>query len=416
MRLLNKILIILSNVILVYFIVGGIAYRAGQGGLHRFGSVFVAPLSFMWDNILIVKRNIVNNGIQNAFLHRGLMRGKSHPNFEYWINDLQQELFVLHVETGTDNLHLVELKSGKPVKTIKLPQISTNDNRRWFVFLDSKEKVIHAYLDDGTNSIYKLDYCGKVLRKTEFDFSLHHRLAVVDGHIFLNIRRKVKNEDQDFNDEGYVELDANHNILYKFWLSEHLGEYPKWGSSFAKNDFNNDPFHLNDVEVVSNLHGKMDGQNVKLKARDVLLSSRNMNSIIIVRSGKIWSVEHGTFNLQHDVDVINDSIISISNNNSSCSYVGICNTSEIQSNVIHYNLRTGEEIVKFDNVGFSTQTEGQVQLMKSGLVVIENQNLNEFIVINNDKVVFRGGIRSLKHDGFYDFLTWEQFFDGNPFR
>jgi hypothetical protein len=416
MKMLSKILIVLSNAIIIYFIVGGLAFRAGQGGLQRCGSVLMAPLSFMWDNITIVRHNVVNYGIQNAFLPPGLVRHKSHPNFKYWVNNLQKDLFVFHVESGTDNLHLVDVRSGKSLRTITLPYISSKSDRRWMVFVDSKEKAIHAYLSAVPNTLFKLDYSGSILQKTTFDFSLHHRLDVDDGHIFLNIRRKIKNMHQDFNDEGYVELDANYKIVVKFWLGDHLDEFPKLGSSISVNLWKDDPFHLNDVQVVAKGFGQMGNQNLKLNAGDVLLSSRHLNSIIIIRDKKIWSVEQGTFNLQHDVDVINDSIISISNNNSSCVWVGLCDLSEIRSNVIHFNVRTGEEVIKFDNVGFSTQTEGQVQYLGSGLVVIENQNSNEFIVLQDDKVVFRGGIMSKSHSGFYDYLTWEQFSENNPFR
>jgi hypothetical protein len=416
MKLGGKILIILSNAIIIYFLIGGLIFRGAQGGLRGYGSVVVAPLSFMWENIGPVAKNIRDYGIQNALLPVGLLQAKSHLNSKYWQNNLSKDLFVLHVVTGSDNLHLVELRSGNFLRTIRLPDVKTNSSQRWRVFLESEKKVIHAYSDGLPNTLFKLDYSGRVLQKTEFDFSLHHRLNVFEGHVFINIRRAVNNLYQNFNDEGYVELDGDYKIINKFWLGDHINEPSILGSNHSFNMWKDEPFHLNDVEVVPSLFGKKNIGNRKLNSGDVLLSSRHLNAVVVVRDGKIWSVDRGTFNLQHDVDVVNDSIISIVNNNSSCYYVGLCDLSGIQSNVIHYNMRTGKEIIKFHDVGFSSLTEGQIQFLKSGRVVIENQNSNEFIILFKDKVIYRGGIMSKKYEGFLDLLTWEQFFDENPFK
>jgi hypothetical protein len=416
MKLVGKILIKLSNAIIIYFLVGGLIFRAAEGGLEGYGSVVVAPLRFIWENIGPVAKNIGDYGIQNALLPVGLVQAKSHPNSKYWQNSLNKDLFVLHVVTGSDNLQLVELRSGNFLRTIKLPSVRTNSSQRWIVFLDSKKKVIHAFSDGLPNTLFRLDYSGRVLRKTEFDFSLHHRLNVFEGHVFINIRRTVNNLHQNFNDEGYVELDGNYNIVNKFWLGDHIRESSILGSNYSYNVWPKDPFHLNDVEVVPSLFGKKNIGNHKLNAGDVLLSSRHLNAIVVVRDGKIWAVERGSFNLQHDVDVVNDSIISIFNNNSSCYYVGLCDLSGIPSNIVHFNIRTGKEIIKFDDVRFSTASEGQIQYLKSGRVVIENQNNNEFIILAKDKVVYRGGIMSKTYVGFLDLITWEQVFDENPFN
>lgn len=415
MKSVSKIFAILSNVIILYFVVGGLVYRASIGGLKGYGSVVVAPLIFMWDNIGQVGHNIANYGIQNVFLPGGLTSINSNLNSKYWQNNLDKNLFILHVQTGSDNLHLVELKSGNVLNTIILPDVRTNSSDRWMVFLDKNDQVVYAYLGD-KGILYKLDITGKILQTKKFNDGYHHRLNVVEGHIFVNIFRNVKNLKQNFRDEGYLKLDSDLNIIDEFWLGDHIIEFPLLASSGSFNKWGEDPFHLNDVEVVPSLYNSTNKQSSTLIGGDVLLSARHLNSIIVVREGKIWSIERGSFNLQHDVDVVNDSIISISNNNSSCSYVGLCDVSGIKSNIVHYNIRTGKERVKYDNVGFSTQTEGQVQYLESGRVVIENQNNNEFIIVDKDKLVFRGGIMSKIHVGFLDMLTWEQAFDENPFK
>ena len=119
----------------------------------------------------------------------------------------------------------------------------------------------------------------------------------------------------------------------------------------------------------------------------------------------------GSFNLQHDVDVINDSIISISNNNSAGYFV---NLTEVHSNVILYNVVTKNETISLDNIGFATETEGQVQYLPSKRIVIENHHSHELIVTLNDSVIFRNGIDYSIDSNYSEFLSWAPAFDHNP--
>ena len=68
--------------------------------------------------------------------------------------------------------------------------------------------------------------------------------------------------------------------------------------------------HLNDIQPVL-----YDGNY--MKKGDLLLSVRNISLIILYRpsNNKILKIIEGEFLNQHDVDIINDSTISIYNNN-----------------------------------------------------------------------------------------------------
>lgn len=211
-------------------------------------------------------------------------------------------------------------------------------------------------------------------------------------------------------DEGFAEIDLKGNVLNIFWLSEQKSFINKVQAAISFTSWAGDPFHINDVELVYNICNNSDGN--KLMNDDVLLSSRHLNSIILVRNNSIYKIFQGSFNLQHDVDIINDSTISIANNNSAGSYV---NLMPVSSNVIHYNIVSQKETTLLNDVQFATKTEGQVQYLPSGRIVLENQNSHELIVVNNDTVIFRGGINYSLDSNYSEYLSWAPAFDYNPF-
>lgn len=333
-------------------------------------------------------------------------------------NNLTENIFVVHVDVNIEpSIHLINLKSSEKTLLFKLPKEihSSNVNARYMLALDELNQLIYVMEHYG-REIFQLDYSGNLLNTFGFDFTLFRRLAVFNGRVFCNSGKQslVSSNLDSISNEGFAEIDSQGTLIQDFYLGDHLNDVNSIidintmaGKFFDKDD----PFHVNDIELVSGIESRST-ETEGLNNGDFLISYRHLSAIVHVRKDSIINIYKGSWNLQHDVDVINDSIISISNNNSAGSYV---NVSEIHSNVIHYNIRTGEEIVLYDDIGFSTETEGQVQYLPSGRVVIENQNQNEFIVVQNDSVIFRGGIVYEKDTAFYELLTWAPAFDYNPF-
>ena len=151
-----------------------------------------------------------------------------------------------------------------------------------------------------------------------------------------------------------------------------------------------------------------------IKNGDVFLSVRHLSCIVQIRDNSIIRVISGSFNQQHDVDIVNENVLRIYNNNSARSYF---NLSEWYSNVVTYNLETEEERTYFNELAMNSITEGQIQDVNN-FVVIENQNEHELIVLDDDKIVFRGGVRypNVENQNLYEILTWAPVLSYDPFK
>ena len=401
---MKKVLNILSSVVLVYFIIVGAGFFAGKLSVLRDTHILFYPLDIMFQSVSEIKRKGV----------RAFQTDKVVEKVNSSVNKLDEALFVLHSNPQSSSIDLVNLRNGDKTSVIDISNdITLKDvNDRIMIALDTNNQLIYCNLHPG-NTLYKFDYDGIKLDEYHFDFEIHHRSEVFNGRFFCNTRRTISMPGftDEISDEGFAEIGLDGSVLNLFWFSDQKDQLDNFQSLISFTAWPEDPFHLNDVELVWN--SKNISDTSKLMNEDVLISARHLNAIFVVRNNSIHRTITGSFNLQHDVDFINDSIVSISNNNSSGSYVNFIPTN---SNVIHYNIVSNEEIVRYNNVGFSTQTEGQVQYLPSGRVILENQNKNEFIVLLNDTVIYRGGITYSLDSNYSEFLSWDQAFDSNPFK
>ena len=260
-----------------------------------------------------------------------------------------------------------------------------------------------------------MDFEGNVLVLKEYGFVLHHRIKINNGRIFCTVRRnkKITSSSREVKDEGFVEFNLDGEIKQQFWMSEHLDQIAKLtsiSSLVGYTSSQDDPFHVNDVELVC---GSTFTEANRLIDNDVLLSVRNFNTILQIRNDSVFRVFQGKWNLQHDVDILNDSTLSIFNNNSAGTYVGLCD--KFHSSIINYNINTGLYNEFILPINHSTRTEGQVQLLSDGSRVIEVQNHGLIVIYDKDgELIYSSHIRS--RDGEYnEMLNWAPILEFNPF-
>ncbi len=175
-----------------------------------------------------------------------------------------------------------------------------------------------------------------------------------------------------------------------------------------------DPFHLNDVEPVLT-----DGPY--WKQGDVFLSMRCISTVIHYRpsTDEVIRVIEGPFYTQHDVDVINDSTLSIFNNNAHVTWqktrTNLPLGSERKeagdhySNIVFYHLESGEtefiEKPTFESNRIFTTTEGIVDWMADGSVFVEEQNSGVLWVLKNSEVLYKNVLTS-QHEGYHHLPNW----------
>ena len=118
------------------------------------------------------------------------------------------------------------------------------------------------------------------------------------------------NRQKNYLDDAITILDNQGNEIFTKSISEILIENGLVGRLFSQSIFWYDPVHLNDIEPVLK-------DTKYFKKGDVFLSLRNLSMVILYRpsTNKIIKIIEGDFYNQHDVDILDDSTISIYNNN-----------------------------------------------------------------------------------------------------
>ena len=218
--------------------------------------------------------------------------------------------------------------------------------------------------------IYKIDENSKIIWKSN---KLAHHSNELDenGNIWtcaIDLNNTTA-KNFGYKDDAILCLDQEGNELFfksltdvflENKLFEELVESTPVGYNW-NNKFK-DPLHLNDVEPVMN-----DG--TYWKKGDVFLSMRNKSLVVLFRpeTGKIIMWKQGPWLTQHDVDIENDSIISIFNNN-----VSFLNDEvKTSSNIAEFNFKTNKTKFIFNNV-FSTKYQGRKSRLRSKDVLIES--------------------------------------------
>jgi hypothetical protein len=393
-----------SFIIFLYFAAGVFFVNVStQGTLsnYRISKVIVAPI----ESLELMLGRAKRNGLMNIF-----RSDKVVPRQKREINQLETDLYVLHANANSNGIDYLNLRTGVRIKLIDFSGVSGikgKPNDRHMVCVDTTNRSI-IVSPHPSNILFIFDYHGELDKRLEFDFLIHHRIASFNGMIYVNTRREIDLGSGTIDDEGYAVINPNGEVIHEFWLSEHLEEVDAIVPLNELCSFvsvSRDPFHINDVEYVD----RNFSDSSKIQKHDVLLSSRHLNAILLVRNNKVVNVFTGSFRLQHDVDIISDSVLTVFNNNSTAKFVGL---RDPKSNILHLNIYSGEEKIVHQNFNMKSKNEGQYQRLKSGIEIIENQNENELIVIDEvGNLVYRGGIRYVNDSNFNELLTWAPVFD-----
>jgi hypothetical protein len=174
--------------------------------------------------------------------------------------------------------------------------------------------------------------------------------------------------DQDGNELFFKSLT---DIFLENKLFEELVESTPVGYNW-NNKFK-DPLHLNDVEPVMN-------NGTYWKKGDVFLSMRNKSLLALFRpeTGKIIMWKQGPWLAQHDVDIENDSIISIFNNN-----VSFLNDEvKTSGNIAEFNFKTNNTKFIFNDI-FRTKYQGRKTRLHSKDVLIESTMTGLYFLLDS---------------------------------
>lgn len=216
----------------------------------------------------------------------------------------------------------------------------------------------------------------------------------------------IGNKVNDFYDDGIAKFSPSGELLSNISLAKILQdnnlEQYVYGYSMKTTG---DPLHLNDIQPALT-------SSRFWKKGDLFLSLRNISSIIQYRpsTNKVIKVINGPFSMQHDVNILNDHVITIFDNN--VFHVKEGNQMKVNeaNRLVKYDFETNsfeiiiEEAMKREEI--ISETEGRGSIHSDHEVFIEESNRGRIFYFNKEGEVIWKYI-SAENGNLYR-LTWSR--------
>ncbi len=265
---------------------------------------------------------------------------------------------------------------------------------------DNRIRLIHPLLSEDGSLLFQGMYSPliKIDKNSELEWMKddevyhHSNEEDIDGNVWVCVRyypfkideKYVGDEYDNYDDDGIRKISSNGEILFDKSVSEIFIENGMEYLLFSVGDqgfFTRDPIHLNDIQPVE--------KDTKYwKKGDVFLSFRHQSMVMLYRPKTneiIWK-GIGKFFHQHDVDILDDSRISIFDNNSKDTFSG--DVTDGNNRVVIYDFETEqysyhlEKSLRKEDV--RTITEGGSQRLPNGDLFIEETNYGRLLYFNSD--------------------------------
>ena len=339
------------------------------------------------DSLILVSRS-------DGDLKRAVVEIRRISNFEL-LHTFAPSIKEIHESTNYS-------KEMSPLK------FELNKERYYFwspVITNNGDLIFHSQ-----SPLVKIDFCSNV--KWVNDKYIFHHAINLDKHENIYVPIKIYPHTLDkilvgenfdsYEDDGIAILDQNGNISFQKSVSKILIENNLKHRLFAQHKYRYDPIHLNDIQPIN--------KNSEFwEEGDVFISLRNQSSVILYRpkSNKIIKIIEGKFALQHDVDVLSDSEISIFNNNS---YFNYKNEKIVENNqLLKFDFRNNNfnSIIEnsFKKYQIKTPVQGSSHILEDGSILIEdNENLSIFYFNKQGELIWR--FNNLSNDKKLYKLSW----------
>jgi hypothetical protein len=280
--------------------------------------------------------------------------------------------------------HDINEMNNKVTNTKEFPKLKIDNAPIRFKYLHPLLLEDGSIIADSNYSVeFQIDFCSNLQWINEEERFHHSKMLDHEGNIWvagqMNPRSKYveKFAIKYFEDDSIIKINTKGKILFNKSVIEILIENKILYDNFALTSSLKqlDPIHLNDIEPVFN-------DTEYWKQGDVFISARHQSAIIHYRpsTNKVINYIIGPFYQQHDVDIISDKEISISNNNNFF-------VNNKHSEVVIYNFETKKFRKLFNDQlqkeNFKTSTEGLSHIFKDGSLMVEEQNHGRIILFNS---------------------------------
>ena len=355
---------------------------------------------------------------------------KVSPTFlDYWakvepINKLDFDFKILtsySLNNQTREVAIKNLKTGQVEYKWDIKEKGSRWDRIVNPYMLPNKDLIYFYTDK--TGLRRIDSLGNVKWKQD-KFLAHHALNVDSAGNFWVCSKnppkrspwgtyKINGRSVYYDDDYITKVDAeNGEVLFHKSVTEILKENKLEGYLLQASTAV-DPIHLNDVQPALKT-------TKYYNEGDVFLSVKQSSILVHYRpeTNQIIKIIEGPFSAQHDIDFYNDSVLTIFNNNSYIKWTTaskpkpkheLNKAGNFYSNIARYSFKTG----KISFIGDSTfrvnqiftSTEGLHEFINDSTYFIEEQNIVFYWVIQNDKVLFKKQLESVK-EGYCDLPNW----------
>lgn len=336
---------------------------------------------------------------------------KSDPSFKP-VNKLKSDLFLLGGNWQEDKqewaVELRNLKSNQLIKSWQIKEEHYNAEKSPRLYPNAEVGNPILLMDSslivgqiGSFNLFKINKHSQVIWANH-DYYIHHAMNLdKQGNVWICARKEKAQAllgnhkySAPYMDDLLVLINQKDgSVLFEKSVIELLKENDLSSFAFGMNGTINgvaskyDPIHLNDIEPVFQT-------GVYQKKGDVWLSLRNSSTILLYRptENKVVKVINGNLIHQHDVDVINDSTISVFNNNAiTCIEENLNPKARVDSlptsEVVFIDLRT-ERFKSVAVKNIYTATEGLCEQIDNDYWFVEEQNAGKIHVYQLGDLVY----------------------------
>lgn len=242
------------------------------------------------------------------------------------------------------------------------------------LLMDNGDIVIGS----GEGPLARIDPCGQVVWAIERHF--HHSIERNDdGNLIVPIIIKQGENDLGvpMREDGFAIVSPAGEILAEYSIYKILMDNGYRGLIYGVGEFEEDRFHLNDVQPIAN-------------SPELLLSIRNLSAIasLDLPSGRIQWLQVGPWVNQHDVNRLADGRLSIFGNDFSRGAWKLMQPG--YSQVYIYDPQTKEVQTPYTEAlkaaGMHSEYEGRLRILGNGDAFIEETNRDRLLRVSRDNI------------------------------
>ncbi len=359
------------------------------------------------------KNGIINNAVRNdkGYLLFSAYSGEKKQSTVKLIR-IQDQKTIFEWVPNIDEIKKIHKKMGLN----NLP-----DDFDLTSFSKSRYRTIHPLLmDDGSiifnnfsSYLVKISKCSEILWIS--DIITHHSLEMdSSNNIWASIRifpTKYDTINEEYVDDAIALVNVDGEVIYKKSVTEMLLENGYQGLLWGvgPDAYEYDPIHLNDIQPALSKSKYWD-------VGDVFLSIRNKSTILLYRprTNKILWLKTGPWFAQHDVNILNDSQISVFDNNTIRVLPEEKNIGYSNVYIVDFEKDsiTSPYSTILEEAGVMERTEGRATLLAGGDAIIDEKSTGRLLRISQDDVRWeftsRVDSNSLGMGNWSRYLTYDQ--------